>query len=80
MFSQQSVIKSHERDRWVEMLSYTKKSFTVQDWIVKCEICCECINRIFYAVSCVFIIPHSSHTFDFKTRERECVYIIFKLC
>ena len=51
-----------------------QKSFTVQDWIVKCEICCECINRISYAVSCVFIIPHSSHIFDFK-KERVNVSI-----
>lgn len=60
------------------MLSYTKKSFTVQDRIVKCEICCDRINRIFYAVSCVFIIPHSSHTFDFKKKERKrmCLYNI----
>lgn len=62
------------------MLSYIKKSFTFRDWIVKCEICNEGINRILYASMCVFIIPHSSHTIDLKKRERERVYMMFKLC
>ena len=47
------------------ILSYIEQYFVLEDWIVKCGICNEYINRIFYAEICVFILSHSLHPTDF---------------